>query len=494
MFRVARERLRSKRRRLSWRQGVRSPFEAILRAPLGPEDRRLAGCRPGAFESLESQPYWTPDPQSWGDGPTLDTDCPESEEVVSLLERLEPYLTTHLVFPLGVENEDRRCMRRRVRVLWDVPLPRLVILHDGQHPSRCQNADVERAVPDAIAVSRKTLVTFRFVRWVWVRSLEPMSAATRRRHLFLQYQDSLLFGAVLTTSQCDNILDVVQLLPSNHILQMVDDLAGECFTDLLFYRHRDRFAQLDGAGEKLDTEFKMAARVVRQNPVTGGQQRPWHGTMCVRGARGFFLDDLFLTTRESGERYSSWSRARWARRRRLCVGEVMAGLLDFVCLDNAPAFELWVLATAATVWPEYLITGGVPPTQDIGRLRHSKLLRKDVLRVSSDLWHRVQGIMDEVGTMKPDARELRRDLKYAFGRMHACECNLALDLLPTVRAKGKAPARLRLFLKQWVAGLGWQLCVLKWRQLDALSKLFLQQLLLSAVAQSHRLWIDLFKA
>ena len=171
-------------------------------------------------------------------------------------------------------------LRLRFRVLYDVPLPCLLVLHDFN--TLCCNTDIIcRLVPTAIRLSRQVLVTFDFVQWVARRARERRYPRRLLRDIFLYYLEHFEARVRAVGASALLLRQVVQFRQGPDILERVERNAHACFTNALFLAHRDKFILLDGAGERLDAEFKMAPKVVRKG------QHPFHATFVARGARGF---------------------------------------------------------------------------------------------------------------------------------------------------------------------------------------------------------------
>ena len=111
------------------------------------------------------------------------------------------------------------------------------------------------------------------------------------------------------------------------MLRLVSDRCIDCFLPAVFEAQMRRVRQIDGAGLRLDAEFKLVKRIRthgrRQQGGSSSAKRPkvepYISGIACRGARGLFLAPLTPSrTGERGENYQHWDHCigQHSRRRR----------------------------------------------------------------------------------------------------------------------------------------------------------------------------------
>ena len=218
------------------------------------------------------------------------------------------------------------------RLIWDVPLPIVLVVHDqcydggGKNQFKYVNEDdVLAAVPRCIPLTQKTYVTFAFVEWVNRRLRHRRNVRQLKRDLVLFYTDCL---AAAERGQQTCSWDPEMLVcctPSRHVLDQVADAVLECFVPKLFSAHMRAIRRLDGAGVRLDAEFKMAKFIVRQTRDPNGDvviSHPYKCLLAARGVRGLYLDALRgEPSAEAGTGYVNFLQPICFDRKAACAGE-----------------------------------------------------------------------------------------------------------------------------------------------------------------------------
>ena len=113
------------------------------------------------------------------------------------------------------------------------------------------------------------------------------------------------------------------------------------------------------------------------------------------------------------------------QRREQCEQEPEAGLPDFICFDNGPAYSLYALAAVGEVWPEKVYGSSTPPCTTPTASRLHSTLRRDAVHVVSDPPHRRWHWQAALPNNHPDFAEFDRCLGFALGRISAPTCVLS---------------------------------------------------------------------
>ena len=342
---------------------------------------------------------------------------------------------TFVVTPRGVPTSGANQPVGRVscRVVWDMPLPIVLEVHDqlqsvGQpHAQRetryVTEEDVIAAVPRCIVLSQRVYVAFAFVEWVNRRLRHRRNIRQLKRDLVLFYTDAL---AAWEKEQARCTWDPEMLVcctPSGHVLGKIADAVLECFVPALFAQHMRAVRRLDGAGVRLDAEFKMAKFIVQQSVNANGDlliEHPFKCLLAARGVRGLYLDALHgEASAEAGIGYVKFLHPICVERKAVCAKDPEEGLFDFLVFDNGPAYELYALATVGAVWPKSIYGTPEPPSANIAEARHHASLRKDIVPVASDPPHRRWPFHKNLNNSHADFADFDAALKYALGRISA---------------------------------------------------------------------------
>ena len=314
--------------------------------------------------------------------------------------------------------------RRRVSVMNLAPSGRST-LRECFWPDR---SDIERVVPEAIFVSRQCLVTMRFVEWLDRRRRLRMNLGALRRDVVSTYVDKLIDLASSRSDFRPSPEKVLAVAPSLYTLRLVSDRCIDCFVPAYFATHMRMVRQIDGAGIRLDAEFKMAGKVGRyvtlDSPRPGQKRRRAFQTatcmLSCRGVRGLFLAAPSpVLSGESGDAYVDFLLPILRDRRESCEDDAFAGRPDFFAFDNGPAYELFALAAAGEVWPQQLYGRDIPPCKTPALSRQHSSLRRDVIAVVSDPPHRRWAWKKALPCEHPDFRLFDLCLGYALGRITA---------------------------------------------------------------------------
>ena len=219
-----------------------------------------------------------------------------------------------------------------------------------------------------------------------------MNIQALRRDLANAYVDSIAVRSrenSISIATCNGFQDII---PSQHVLRMIGHTCLDCFVPKLFADHMAMVRKIDGAGLRMDAEFKLGKHLVVTKTLASGKQvveRPYRCCIAVRGVRGLYLDVLKpQKTHETGEAYQEVMKPIAAQRKALCADTSCTGLLDFIVFDNGPAYELYALAAVGHVWPEHLFGAPEPPRASSVNSRLHPSLRRDVIPVVSDPPHR----------------------------------------------------------------------------------------------------------
>ena len=314
--------------------------------------------------------------------------------------------------------------RKRVSVMTLAPSGRGTV-RDRVWPDR---SDIERLVPEAIFVSRQTVVTMRFVEWLDRRRRLRLNLLALRRDVVSSMIDAFLQSESLASDFDMGPEQVLSLAPSMYTLRLVSDRALDCFVPAYFASHMRMVRQIDGAGLRLDAEFKMAPKIGRyQSAESSGsgqkRRRRWQGHTCMlscRGVRGLFLAaPRPVNSGETGEAYVDFVLPILRDRRESCEADAHAGRPVFFAFDNGPAYELFALAAAGEVWPQAMYGRDSPPCKTAALSRQHPSLRRDVIDVVSDPPHRRWSWKKALPHDHPDIRLFDECLGYALGRICA---------------------------------------------------------------------------
>ena len=325
-------------------------------------------------------------------------------------------------------------------LVYDVPLPLVlrrhsvsVMTHAAQGRSshrervRAKRADIERDVSKVIFVSNRCLVTMAFVEWLDRRRRLRLNLRPLNHEILSRYLEALVDKVRVQADAVDILATehLLHLAPSPYHLRLVSDRCIDCFVPSYFAKHVRMARQIDGAGIRLDAEFKMALRVGQYyKPVKGAKKqkvgRPFHCTLACRGVRGLFLAPFTpFPTYETGDSYVEYLLPILRERRDVCAGDVGDGKPDFISFDNGPAYQLFALAAVGEVWPDAVYGTPQPPcaTPALSR-KHSSLQLKSV-DVVSDPPHRRWHWQKALPSVHPDYRLFDSCLAFALGRICA---------------------------------------------------------------------------
>ena len=219
---------------------------------------------------------------------------------------------------------------------------------------------------------------------------------------------------------------VLHLAPSPHVLRLVSDRCLVCFVPAYFAEHLRLARQIDGAGLRLDAEFKMAKRIrcyVETHGVSGKRlklENPFKCTLACRGVRGLYLAPLTLfTTGETGDAYVQFLVPLLQERRATCENDVAQGLPDFISFDSGPAYCLYALAAVGEVWPQAVYGQDRPPCKTAAASRLHSSLHHDSVSIVSDPPHRRWHWQKALPCEHPDYALFDRCLAFALARISA---------------------------------------------------------------------------
>ena len=161
--------------------------------------------------------------------------------------------------------------RHESRYHWvvDIPRPSLVCFIDYRTTGRrgavykATFDDMKIQCKDIFALSAKTIISNTFFAWVLQRVRTAMTPTAIRQSLFHLYCDAMRELATQGQQEQARIVlsTMPDLLPNQHILRKLCNGMLKCFFTELWEDHRRYAIKIDGAGIRLDFEFKMAKRV-----------------------------------------------------------------------------------------------------------------------------------------------------------------------------------------------------------------------------------------
>ena len=325
-------------------------------------------------------------------------------------------------------------------LIYDLPLPviirrrriaLIVLAENGLSSQRTRHwpvrSDIERACPQAIFVSRQCAVTMAFVELLDRRRRLRLNLQALNRDIVSRYLDSLVQVMRQRGELCDSASEyVLHLAPSPYVLRLVSDRCLDCFVPAYFAEHLRLARQIDGAGLRLDAEFKMAKRI-RCHGETHGVlvkrvklQNPFKCTLACRGVRGLYLAPLSpFTTGETGDAYVQFLVPLLQERRATCENDVAQGLPDFISFDNGPACCLYALAAVGEVWPQAVYGQDQPPCKTAAASRLHSSLRRDSVSIVSDPPHRRWHWQKALPCEHPDYALFDKCLAFALARISA---------------------------------------------------------------------------
>ena len=325
-------------------------------------------------------------------------------------------------------------------LVYDRPLPTVIrrrrvavmtLSEDGLSTKRSRvwpgRSDVERCFPRAIFVSRQCAVTMAFAEWVDRHRRLRFSVRSLHQDLMGAYLDSLaeiLRSRGLLFPEAPE--HALSLVPSPYILRLVSDRCLDCFVPAYFAEHLRKARQIDGAGLRLDAEFKMVQKVRVACRAKAGAKKvrkleaPFKCVLACRGVRGLFLAPLTLSkSYETGDGYVDFLLPILRERRACCEGDQGQGLPDFISFDNGPAYSLFALAAVGEVWPQAVYDRDQPPCKTPARSRHHPSLRADAVAVVSDPPHRRWHWQRTLPSLHPDLALFDQCLGFALARISA---------------------------------------------------------------------------
>lgn len=321
---------------------------------------------------------------------------------------------------------------QELTLLHDLPLPTVIcrqhlretgVPHRRRRNFRVSERDITRAVPHAIALSQKTFVTMAFVEWLDRRVKLRFNRDALHRDVLSRYLDGLVDAARRTTCPISNPAAVISLTPGPRVLDSLADLCLEAFVPRLFAEHLRLARRLDGAGLRLDAEFKMAPKLSEYASGDDGKETmtfPYKSCLACRGLRGLYLAAVHpQRTFETGEGYVAFLAPILRQRHAECISEAQQGIPAWMCFDNAPAYELYALAALGVEWPHAVYGSDAPPAADpcVARLHTS--LRRDACSLLSDPPHRRWHWQHVLPTKHADFSQFDGALAYALNRISA---------------------------------------------------------------------------
>ena len=201
-----------------------------------------------------------------------------------------------------------------------------------------------------------------------------------------------------------------------------------------FKEHIRKAGQIDGAGLRVDAEFKLADKIRCPQRAQVVLARKWSWTTL--GVRGLDLAPLTpSTTWKSGDADVQFSLPMLQERRVTCEIDVAQGLPEFISFDNGSACCLNALAAAGELWPRAVYCRHQPPCQTPAASPLHSSLRRDAVAIVSDplrRWHCQKILPCE----NPDYWLCDQCLAYAPARISA-----PLPLIPTEHQKTEPHVR-----------------------------------------------------
>ena len=219
---------------------------------------------------------------------------------------------------------------------------------------------------------------------------------------------------------------VLHLAPSAYLLRLVSDRCLGCFLPAYFLEHMKKARQIDGAGLRLDAEFKLAKKV-RSHDMQCSEsskkrklQSPFKCTLACRGVRGLYLAPLTpCETWETGDAYVEFLLPILRDRRASCEHDVAQGMPRFVSFDNGPASALYALAAVGEIWPQAVYGSSSPPCESPKTSRLHVSLRRNAVAVVSDPPHRRWHCQKMLSSDHPDYWLFDQCLAYAVANISA---------------------------------------------------------------------------
>jgi len=325
------------------------------------------------------------------------------------------------------------------KVVLDFPFPRLVNLLSLRHRNTWWTAtfaDVTRELSDVLQYSAKTLVSASFLQWLQLQCRMCVPTNTVLRLLLCSHIQYLTSCPNVSSSPF--VFAAMQLvstrLPSVDLVARLNaDMYAYCLEGI-WNQHQREVIFLDGCGWRIDAEFKLCRRVqgishnrLRMNLRRGSANAcPWRASFCARGPVGLYLSDLALSsTGETGLAYLLWLVGLFRIRRERLEAQDNFGLPIFVCIDYAPTYKAFVLAAVAYVWPEFMVDESIGhSTATPHSYVHNAHVRKDVVLICSDPWHRVLRIQQRADSKHPDYADIISDTRLAMWRLNSAKCLL----------------------------------------------------------------------
>ena len=358
------------------------------------------------------------------------------------------------IIPRGVDVQGLDQYRTTYRVLYDYPIPRILVLQSFR---RRQNQkvveqytptveDVQSAIPDVIDITSERLVTFRFMQWLAQHTTQHYVRERVANDYLLQVFNTLVARVDAGDMTVDlQLEDVAALAASAKTLAAVE----ECWTEALLLpaanEHFEKTTLLDGAGARIDAEYKMCRRV----EIDG--RFPFKCTYRARGVRGLYLGKPMLSKSAEGSKgYIDFLVALWRRRRRVCEHLPRKGLPSFVVLDSAIKYGRAVLVSLALVWPEYMLIDqkwSVLPWSQLIKLR----VFTNAVILASDPPHRLWTVQQNASSVHPDFFFLIRDVQYVLSCLSMEPLLLDDALLPEQVSTVPLQFAARSWLKKIVA-------------------------------------------
>ena len=211
-----------------------------------------------------------------------------------------------------------------------------------------EERDVFAAAPDAFPLAGERWVTMAFVHWLAMRSTQCYVRNRVRQEYSITIAENLRarLGSQEVEIAC---ADIAALGPSAQTLREVEEAWAEAVLIPAARESLDAALRFDGAGVRLDAEFKLCRRVSLFRCF------PYRCTFAARGVRGMYLALPYLC--QTGERAKAYVDFLLPlfRRRHLCAALPRAGLPAFVAVDSPEKFGGAILVALAMVWPEYML-------------------------------------------------------------------------------------------------------------------------------------------
>lgn len=341
-------------------------------------------------------------------------------------------VTIHIPPHAAPPNSTLNTAATRYSLLYDMPLPKILarerweetgVSNSSRRKWRSTKDDILRNVPTAISINQKTYVTMAFVEWVDRRIRLRMNLNALSRDLASSYLDAFILAARELQMPMTRPDRVIALVPSSSALDRMVDLCLDAFVPGIFEEHMRLARKLDGAGYRLDAEFKMAPKISVSERGTDGTVRsifPFKCCIACRGARGLYMAAIEpQRTYETGEAYVLFLSPILKGRKSQCAGEPTQGCPSWMCFDNGPAYQLFALAAVGAQWPRQVYNSDEPPNPDPVVARNSVHLRRDACSVVSDPPHRRWFWAHHLCNKHADFVQFDACMAYALGRISA---------------------------------------------------------------------------